>query len=203
MRRPSNTGTSNIVANLSGIRFDQVYGDSSGGAEFDADGDGSTTQEDEFVSFTNTTGSTVDVSGWADVATEGGVESGTGGENTNFLTEGDSGTNSEAVYLVYPDTGDYIVFNMSSSPLNPAPSPDFPATITSDSRGRLDPDCPAADLVVSPQHRILVPPLTTNKCLYPPKAGSTAMGSRSSQTGPVSLKFTSHLTTTQSSQATA
>ena len=53
-----------MVASLNGIIFDQIYGDNSGGAEFDTDGDGTATQEDEFVSFTNTTGAPIDVSGW-------------------------------------------------------------------------------------------------------------------------------------------
>lgn len=153
-----------MVATLNGIAFDQVYGDNSGGAEFDTDGDGTATQEDEFVSFTNTTGAPVDVSGWevwsdwigsgapdsgqdglyhtfppgtviqpgdtlyvineisgsapgwAQEASEGGVESGPGGQSTNFLGEGYAGSNSEAIFLVDPDTGDYLVFNLSSSP---------------------------------------------------------------------------------------
>ena len=53
-----------MVANLDGVVFDQVYGDNSGGPEFDTDGDGTATQEDEFVSVTNTTDSDVDISGW-------------------------------------------------------------------------------------------------------------------------------------------
>ena len=152
-----------MVASLNGIIFDQIYGDNSGGAEFDTDGDGTATQEDEFVSFTNTTGAPIDVSGWqiwsdasgagapdgpqdglyhtfppgtviapgdtlyiineitgtppawAQEASEGGTESGAGGDNTNFLTEGDTG-NSESIALVDPGTGDFLVFNMESSP---------------------------------------------------------------------------------------
>ncbi len=53
-----------MAINLNGVRFDQVYTDNSGGAEFDSDGDGTATQEDEFVSFTNSSGSAVDISGW-------------------------------------------------------------------------------------------------------------------------------------------
>ena len=53
-----------MVAKLSGVVFDQIYGDNSGGAEFDTDGDGTATQEDEFVSVRNTTGSDIDISGW-------------------------------------------------------------------------------------------------------------------------------------------
>lgn len=53
-----------MVATLDGVLFDQVYGDNSGGAEFDSDGDGTATQEDEFVAVRNTSGSAVDVSGW-------------------------------------------------------------------------------------------------------------------------------------------
>ncbi|WP_299687969.1 Hint domain-containing protein [uncultured Tateyamaria sp.] len=151
-----------MVASLNGIIFDQVYGDNTGGAEFDTDGDGTATQEDEFVSFTNTTGAPIDVSGWqiwsdasgagapdgpqdglyhtfppgtviapgetlyiineisgtppawAQEASEGGTESGAGGTNTNFLSEGDA-SNSESVALVDPSTGDFLVFNMESS----------------------------------------------------------------------------------------
>lgn len=53
-----------MVANLGGVRFDQIYTDNSEGAEFDSDRDGTATQEDEFVSFTNESGSAVDISGW-------------------------------------------------------------------------------------------------------------------------------------------
>lgn len=53
-----------MVANLNGVVFGQLYGDNSGGAEFDTDSDGATTQEDEFVSVTNTTGAAIDISGW-------------------------------------------------------------------------------------------------------------------------------------------
>lgn len=56
-----------IVVTLNGVRFDQIYGDNSGGGSvttFDTDGDGTATQEDEFVSITNTTGAPLDVSGW-------------------------------------------------------------------------------------------------------------------------------------------
>lgn len=47
-----------MVANLDGLVFDQIYGDNSGGAEFDSDGDGTAAQEDEFVAVRNTSGST-------------------------------------------------------------------------------------------------------------------------------------------------
>ncbi len=53
-----------MAVSLNGIIFDQVYGDNSGGDEFDTDGDGTATQEDEFISFTNTTDSDIDISGW-------------------------------------------------------------------------------------------------------------------------------------------
>jgi hypothetical protein len=52
-----------MVADLNGVIFSQIYGDNSGGAEFDTDGDGTATQEDEFVSLQNTTGSAIDLSG--------------------------------------------------------------------------------------------------------------------------------------------
>lgn len=150
-----------MVASLDGIIFDQVYGDNTSGAEFDTDGDGTATQEDEFVSFTNTSGTAIDVSGWQiwsdatgagapdgpqdglyhtfppgtvlspgetiyivneitgtpafnmQEASEGGVESGAGGTNTNFLSEGAPSGQSESLALVNPDTGDYIIFNMA------------------------------------------------------------------------------------------
>lgn len=53
-----------MVATLSGIAFSQIMGDNSAGMEFDTDGDGTTTQEDEFVSILNTSGAAVDISGW-------------------------------------------------------------------------------------------------------------------------------------------
>ncbi|WP_158270014.1 Hint domain-containing protein [Litoreibacter ponti] len=52
------------MANLGGVRFDQIYGDNSGGPEFDTDGDGTATQEDEFVSISNDSGGPMDISGW-------------------------------------------------------------------------------------------------------------------------------------------
>lgn len=155
-------GEGPVVASLNGIIFDQIYGDNTGGAEFDTDGDGTATQEDEFVSFTNTTGSAIDVSGWqvwtdstgvgaygnaqqdglyhtfppgtviqpgetlyivtefsgtppswAQEASEGGTETTT--TSSNFISEGGSGTASESLALVDPDTGDFLVFNMSSA----------------------------------------------------------------------------------------
>ncbi|WP_282094695.1 Hint domain-containing protein [Epibacterium ulvae] len=166
-----------MAANLSGIRFDQVYGDNSGGAAFDTDGDGTATQEDEFVSFTNSSGAPLDISGWqvwsdsagfnapdiaqdglfhtfpagtvlspgetlyvvneisgsapvwAQEASEGGVESGAGGTSTNFLSEGMSDATPEAVALVNPGTGEYITFNMSSTPPEIESLPGFPGTV--------------------------------------------------------------------------
>lgn len=55
-----------MPTNLNGIIFNQVYTDNTGapGPEFDTDGDGTATQEDEFVSFTNLSGGDVDISGW-------------------------------------------------------------------------------------------------------------------------------------------
>lgn len=53
-----------MVASLSGVIFGQVYPDNTGGPEFDSDLDGNATQEDEFVSITNTTGAPIDISGW-------------------------------------------------------------------------------------------------------------------------------------------
>jgi hypothetical protein len=165
-----------MTVDLGGIRFDQIYGDNSGGAEFDTDRDGTATQEDEFVSFTNSTESAIDVSGWqiwsdmtgsnapdgpqdglyhtfppgtvinpgqtlfiineitgtppnwAQEASEGGVESGEGGANTNFLTEGGSGSFDEAIALVDPSTGDYIVLNMGDVPNDMSGVSGFPGT---------------------------------------------------------------------------
>lgn len=157
-----------MTANLQGIRFDQIYGDNSGTSdgqfEIDTDGDGTATQEDEFVSIINSNTTSMDISGWqiwsdstgtnapdqpqdglyhtfppgtvlqpgetlyiineitgtppdwAQEASEGGVESGAGGHRTDLLSEGNQGRASEAVALVDPSTGDYIVFNMSSDP---------------------------------------------------------------------------------------
>lgn len=165
-----------MPANLNGVIFDQIYGDNSGGAEFDTDNDGTTSQEDEFVSFTNTTGAPVDISGWeiwsdsagfgapdtamdgrfhifppgttlaagetlyvvneitgpprdwAQEASEGGVESGAGGTSTNFLSEGNGDSSTDGIALVDPVSGDYIVFNMSSSAENISSLPGFPGT---------------------------------------------------------------------------
>jgi hypothetical protein len=166
-----------MVASLEGIIFDQIYGDNTGGAEFDFDGDGTATQEDEFVSFTNTSGTAVDVSGWQiwsdatgagapdgpqdglyhtfppgtvfspgetiyivneitgtpavnmQEASEGGVESGAGGTNTNFLSEGGPTGQSESLALVNPDTGEYIILNMADGVASIIPGlPGFPGT---------------------------------------------------------------------------
>ncbi len=165
-----------MTANISGVRFDQIYGDNSGGAEFDTDGDGTATQEDEFVSFRNDTGDTIDISGWqiwsesagtgapdtaqsglfhtfppgttlgagdrlyvineitgtppawAQEASEGGVESGAGGTSTNFLSEGDPNSTPEGVALVNPDTGEYIIFNMSPNASGIPSQSGFPGT---------------------------------------------------------------------------
>jgi len=168
-----------MAASLDGIIFDQFYGDNSGGAAFDTDGDGNATQEDEFVSFTNTSGAPVDLSGWqiwSDMsgagapdgpqdglyhtfspgtvlnpgqrlyvvneitgtpagnmqeASEGGVESGAGGTNTNFLTEGDgSSSQPESVALVNPSTGEYIILNFSATEASTIPGlSGFPGTL--------------------------------------------------------------------------
>lgn len=166
-----------MVVDLNGIVFSQIYGDNSGGTEFDTDGDGTPTQEDEFVSLLNTTGSSIDISGWqiwSDMtgagapdgpqdglyhtfppgtviapganlyvineisgtpaanmqeASEGGVESGSGSPNTNFLSEGDD-TTPESVALVNPSTGEYIIINMSIDlPSNIPGEAGFPGTV--------------------------------------------------------------------------
>ncbi|GIT94777.1 hypothetical protein JANAI62_14000 [Jannaschia pagri] len=165
-----------MVARLQNVRFDQIYPDNDGGPEFDTDGDGQATQEDEFVSFTNDGTSAIDVSGWQvwsdstgvgapDAAqdglyhtfpqgtvlqpgetlyiinevsgaekdwqqesSEGGQETGAGGVSSNFLTEGNSGSPSESIALVNPNTGDFIVFNMSTSAEQVSSQPGFPGT---------------------------------------------------------------------------
>ncbi|MFK7878897.1 Hint domain-containing protein [Roseobacter sp.] len=183
-----------MTANLQGVQFDQVYGDNSarhsGEQEHDTDGDGTATQEDEFVSFTNTNGTSLDISGWqiysdstgsgapdtaqdglyhtfppgtvlqpgetlfiineisgtvpdwAQEASEGGVESGAGGVSTNLLTEGNSGAHAESIALVDPDSGDYIVFNMSSDPPEVQNLSGFPGT---NNVGTVDGDSVMAD----------------------------------------------------------
>lgn len=153
---------------VNGIVIEQIYGDNTGGAEFDTDGDGAATQEDEFVSVMNTSGAAVDLSGmqiWSDAiiysagdadnpdgnnglyhtfppgtvlqpgetlyviteitgtpafnmqeASEGGVESAPGsGASTNFLSEGGGANATEALALVDPSSGDYIVVNLSEN----------------------------------------------------------------------------------------
>lgn len=191
-----------MTANLEGIRFDQIYGDNSGTHDgqqpFDTDGDGTATQEDEFVSITNTTAVPMDISGWqiwsdstgsgapdtpqdglyhtfppgsvlqpgetlfiineitgdvpdwAQEASEGGVESGEGGESTNLLTEGNSGEEAEAVALVNPVTGEYIVFNMSPTPPVIQSLPGFPGTTNV---GTVDGHAVAADQLAGTAYR--------------------------------------------------
>lgn len=166
-----------MIADLDGIIVSQFYGDNSGGAEFDTDGDGTPTQEDEFVAIENTTGAAVDVSGWQiwsdssgtgapdpfqngqyhtfppgtilpagttlyivneitgtapynmQEASEGGVESGAGGINTNLLSEGNTATFSEGIALVNPVSGNYIVVELSGTALTDFPSmPGFTGT---------------------------------------------------------------------------
>ncbi len=153
-----------MVASLDGIIFDQFYGDNSGGDEFDTDGDGRATQEDEFVSISNSSREAVDLSGWeiwSDMtgvgapdgpqdglyhrfpsgsvlkpgetlyivneisgraaynmqeASEGGLESGDGDVNTNFLSEGAADSDQpESIVLLNPETGEYIVLNFSAT----------------------------------------------------------------------------------------
>ncbi len=65
---------------------------------------------------------------WAQEASEGGVESGSGGVRTNLLTEGSSGCAGEAIALVDPSSGDYIVFNMSTRQPNVQNETGFPGT---------------------------------------------------------------------------
>ena len=167
-----------MVAALNGIIFHQVYGDNSGGMVVDIDGDGTATQEDEFVSVQNTTASPIDISGWQiwsdasgfgapdpqqdglfhtfppgtviapgkilyivneisgtpdtnmQEASQGGIESGAGGLNTNFLTEGNTGGGSEAVALVDPASGQYIVLSFEAGSASSFEAlPGFPGTL--------------------------------------------------------------------------
>ncbi|WP_324754365.1 hypothetical protein [Roseovarius sp. Pro17] len=46
------------------MQFDRAYTDNSDGPELDSVGDGTATQEDQFVSFINDSGSFMDISGW-------------------------------------------------------------------------------------------------------------------------------------------
>lgn len=152
--------------NLDGLIFGQIMGDNSGPSTLpgtpgplDTDLDGTASQEDEFVSVTNTNTTPLDISGWqiwsdstgggsptnpidglyhtfppgtvlqpgetlwivnevtgdrayAQEASEG---SGNGGA-PNLLSEGNSGPQNESIALVDPVSGDYIIFNMSTSP---------------------------------------------------------------------------------------
>ncbi|MEM7742528.1 MAG: Hint domain-containing protein [Pseudomonadota bacterium] len=167
-----------MVASLNGIIFSQIYPDNSGGPEFDTDGDGTATQEDEFVAILNNSATAVDISGWqiwsdstgsgapdspqdglyhtfpadtilqpgqelfvineitdtlgswAQEASEGGVESGSGSPNTNFLTEGNGGGAPESIVLVDPVSGEFIVFNMSPNDSNVPNQQGFPGTVS-------------------------------------------------------------------------
>ncbi|MEL7089472.1 MAG: lamin tail domain-containing protein, partial [Planctomycetota bacterium] len=158
-----------MVASLGGIIFYEFYGDNTGGTELDVDGDGTATQEDEFVSVQNTSGAAIDISGWQiwsdsagagapdrpqdglyhtfppgtelasgetlrivneitgtpkagmQEASEGGVESGSGGTSTNFLSEGGNSRHAESVGLVDPSTGDYIILNLNGSKASGVP----------------------------------------------------------------------------------
>ena len=62
-------------------------------------------------------------------ASQGGAESGAGGNSTNLLTEGDAdGARSESVVLVNPATGEYLVFNMAAVPSGVPNMSGFPGT---------------------------------------------------------------------------
>ncbi len=98
-----------MVASLNGVIFDQVYGDNSGGAEFDTDGDGNTTQEDEFVSFTNTTGTAIDVSGWQVWSDSTGANEYGSAQNDGLYHTFPSGT------VLQPGTTLYITTEYSGS----------------------------------------------------------------------------------------
>ncbi|MEM1385500.1 MAG: Hint domain-containing protein [Pseudomonadota bacterium] len=62
--RPGTLEGDTMAASLNGVIFHQLYPDNSGAIEYDSDGDGTATQEDEFLSVQNTTGAPVDISGW-------------------------------------------------------------------------------------------------------------------------------------------
>ncbi|MCU0909351.1 MAG: lamin tail domain-containing protein, partial [Rhodobacteraceae bacterium] len=62
-------------------------------------------------------------------ASQGGMQSGAGGNSTNLLTEGDAdGSRSESVVLVNPATGQYLVFNMAAVPSGVPNMSGFPGT---------------------------------------------------------------------------
>lgn len=167
-----------MPVNLDGLIFGQIMPDNSspnGSGEFDTDLDGTTTQEDEFISVTNTNSTPLDISGWqiwsdstgsgaddtpqdglfhtfpagtviapgdtlwvineitgtlafAQEASEGGVEG--GATNTNLLTEGAGGSQSESVALYNPNSGEFIVFNMGPNAPQITSVPGFPGGAT-------------------------------------------------------------------------
>ena len=179
-----------MAANLDGVLFTQIYTDNDGGPEFDSDGDGNATQEDEFVAIQNTSSAPVDISGWeiwsdstgggatdapqdglyhtfppgtvlapgqevfvineitgpvpgfAQEASEGGVESGPGAPSTNLLTEGSGGGAAESIALLNPDTLEFIIFNMSP---NPSTIPDEDEFLGETSVGEVDGSSVQAD----------------------------------------------------------
>ena len=49
---------------VQGVVINEILPDPTGATDFDTDGDGTATAEDEFVEFFNTTGAPVDISGW-------------------------------------------------------------------------------------------------------------------------------------------
>ena len=137
-----------MTVNLSGVRFDQIYGD------------GTASQEDKFVSFTNTNGTSIDISGWQiwrDASGTNAIDSANNGLYHTFpsgtsigagktlcvvneisgtqpewaqeASEGDqTSTDSKFIVLVNPDTGDYIVFNMAGVSNIVPNQTDFPGT---------------------------------------------------------------------------
>ena len=166
-----------MPVNLDGLIFGQIMPDNSspnGSGEFDTDLDGTASQEDEFVSVTNTNATPLDISGWqiwsdstgggapdspsdglfhtfpagtviapgdtlwiinevtgsrayAQEASEG---AGTAAGDPNLLTEGSSGSQAESVALYNPDTGEFIVFNMSPNAPQITSVPGFPGGAT-------------------------------------------------------------------------
>lgn len=58
------TTTNQAGINLNGITFRDVLPDNNGAGGFDIDGDGASTNADQFVSFVNTTNASVDISGY-------------------------------------------------------------------------------------------------------------------------------------------
>lgn len=65
----------NAQCDLNGVYISEILADPNGTNNFDTDGDGTAGTDDEFIEFTNSTGSPVDISGWT-VYYEGSADQG-------------------------------------------------------------------------------------------------------------------------------